>query len=110
MINPDITAIIAREEQAMIAFVATCTPIRNFPGRRSAPRIASPPDWRPSVSLTAGRIPPESSRHRRRPAGKTVALRADMDALPVVELNDPLDHKSQPGNTPAAMTPIPPCC
>lgn len=61
MINPDITAIIARQEQAMIAFRRDLHAHPELPGRRSARRIASPPNWRLSVSLIAALIPPESS-------------------------------------------------
>ena len=101
MINPDITAIIARQEQAMIAFRRDLHAHPELPWeeKRTTDRVAA--------ELEAIGIP----YRRTHPTGiiadiiggkpgKTVALRADMDALPVRELNDPLDYKSQ---TPGKM-------
>lgn len=61
MINPAITAIIAREEPTMIAFRRDLHAHPELPWRRSAPRIASPPNWTPSESLTGVLILAESS-------------------------------------------------
>lgn len=96
MINPAITEIIAREEQAMIDFRRDLHAHPELPWEenRTTDRVAS--------ALEAIGIP----YRRTHPTGiiadiiggkpgKTVALRADMDALPVLELNDRLSYKSQ---------------
>lgn len=96
MINPAITEIIAREEQAMIDFRRDLHAHPELPWeeKRTTDCVAS--------ALEAIGIP----YRRTHPTGiiadiiggkpgKTVALRADMDALPVLELNDRLSYKSQ---------------
>ncbi|AOV13467.1 amidohydrolase [Klebsiella michiganensis] len=101
MINPDITAIIAREEQAMIAFRRDLHAHPELPWeeKRTTDRVAAGLE---AIGIPYRRTHPTGiiADIAGGQPGKTVALRADMDALPVVELNDPLDYKSQ---TPGKM-------
>ena len=95
MINPDITAIIARQEQAMIAFRRDLHAHPELPWeeKRTTDRVAAGLE---AIGIPYRRTHPTGiiADIAGGQPGKTVALRADMDALPVVELNDPLDYKS----------------
>ncbi|WP_404653255.1 amidohydrolase [Raoultella terrigena] len=96
MINPAITAILAREEQATIAFRRDLHAHPELPWeeRRTTERVVAKLE---SIGIACRRTVPTgviADITGGRP-GKTVALRADMDALPVQELNDRLSYKSQ---------------
>lgn len=96
MINPAITAIVAREEQATIAFRRDLHAHPELPWeeRRTTERVVAKLE---SIGIACRRTVPTgviADITGGRP-GKTVALRADMDALPVQELNDRLSYKSQ---------------
>lgn len=96
MINPAITAIIAREEQATIDFRRDLHAHPELPWeeRRTTERVVVELE---SIGIACRRTVPTgviADITGGRP-GKTVALRADMDALPVQELNDRLSYKSQ---------------
>lgn len=96
MINPAITAIVAREVQATIAFRRDLHAHPELPWeeRRTTERVVAKLE---SIGIACRRTVPTgviADITGGRP-GKTVALRADMDALPVQELNDRLSYKSQ---------------
>ncbi|EMW5170934.1 TPA: amidohydrolase [Raoultella ornithinolytica] len=95
MINPVITAIIAREEQATIDFRRDLHAHPELPWeeRRTTDRVVAELE---NIGIACRRTAPTGviADITGSKPGKTVALRADMDALPVHELNDRLSYKS----------------
>lgn len=95
MINPVITAIIAREEQATIDFRRDLHAHPELPWeeRRTTDRVVAELE---NIGIACRRTVPTGviADITGSKPGKTVALRADMDALPVHELNDRLSYKS----------------
>lgn len=95
MINPVITAIIAREEQATIDFRRDLHAHPELPWeeRRTTDRVVAELE---NIGIACSRTVPTGviADITGSKPGKTVALRADMDALPVHELNDRLSYKS----------------
>lgn len=112
MINPVITAIIAREEQATIDFRRDlhAHPELSWEERRTTDRVVAELE---NIGIACRRTVPTGviADITGSKPGKTVALRADMDALPVHELNDRLSYKSLTAgkSMPAGMIPIPQC-
>lgn len=101
MINPEITAIVAREEQAMIARRRDLHAHPELPWeeQRTTERVI---DELQAIGIACRRTEPTgviADINGGKP-GHTVALRADMDALPVLELNEQLSYRSQ---TPGKM-------
>lgn len=101
MINPTITAIVADHEQEMIAFRRDlhANPELPWEEHRTTERVAAALD---AIGIRYRRTHPTGiiAEIKGGKAGRTVALRADMDALPIQELNEQLSYKS---TTPGKM-------
>ncbi|WP_159565924.1 amidohydrolase [Budvicia diplopodorum] len=101
MINPNIAASIKNHQQEMIAFRRDLHAHPELPWEevRTTQKVAQALQ---AIGISFKLTKPTGviAEIKGGKTGKTVALRADMDALPVLELNDTLSYKSQ---TPGKM-------